>query len=63
VKASDDMQVTRVDVRVLDSQGNILEQGQAGQVNPLYWEYAASAEGTVEASAWDLAGNRTVAIL
>lgn len=63
VKASDDVQVTKVEVRILDSAGNTLEQGQATQVNPLYWEYAASAEGRVEASAWDLAGNRTVEVL
>jgi len=63
VQASDDMQVAKVEVRILDSDGNVLEQGQAEQANPLFWEYATSAEGTVEASAWDLAGNVTVAEL
>jgi hypothetical protein len=58
VEASDNMQVTKVEVRILDGEGKVLEQGQAEQVNPLYWEYAPSAEGTVEASAWDLAGKR-----
>jgi len=29
----------------------------------LNWEYATDAQGTVEASAWDLAGNVTVAVL
>jgi len=63
VEASDDMLVTKVEVRILDNEGNVLEAGQAEQVNPLYWEYASSAEGQVEASAWDLAGNVTVAVL
>ena len=63
VKASDDVQITKVEVRILDNKGNTLEQGQAGQIDPLYWEYIASAEGTVEASAWDIAGNRTVKVL
>ena len=63
MQASDDMQVAKVEVRILDSDGNVLEQGQAEQANPLFWEYATSAEGTVEASAWDLAGNVTVAEL
>jgi hypothetical protein len=73
VQASDDMQVTRVEVRILDSEGSVLAQGQAEQVDPLYWEYATEAApsvnrdgtgaGTLEASAWDLAGNVTVAVL
>jgi hypothetical protein len=63
VEASDNMQVTVVEVRILDGEGNLLEQGQAQQVGPLLWEYAAGAEGTIEASAWDLAGNETVGVL
>jgi hypothetical protein len=63
VQASDDVQVTKVEVRILDNEGNTLEQGQAVQMDPLYWEYVASAEGTVEASAWDMAGNQTVKVL
>jgi len=63
VQASDDMQVAKVEVRILDPEGNVLEQGQAEQANPLYWEYATGAQGAVEASAWDLAGNVTVAVL
>lgn len=63
VHASDDMMVTKVEVRILDGEGRVLEQGLAEQVDPLGWEYAPGAEGTVEASAWDLAGNVTVAVL
>jgi hypothetical protein len=63
VQASDDVQVARVEVRILDSDGNVLEQGQAEQTDPLHWEYATEAAGAVEASAWDLAGNVTVGAL
>ena len=63
VQASDDMQVAKVEVRILDSAGNVLAQGQAERTDPLYWEYATEADGTVEASAWDLAGNVTVVVL
>ena len=42
-------------------------EGQAEQVdsanNPERWEYVSSAEGTIEATARDLAGNRTKAVL
>jgi hypothetical protein len=65
VWASDNVMVTRVQVRILDGAGTILEQGQAAQPDPIHdpqrWEYAAQAEGRVEASAWDLAENQTQA--
>lgn len=60
VRASDDMQVVKVEVRILDREGTVLKQGQPKQNNPLRWEYATNVEGAVEASAWDLAGNETV---
>lgn len=63
VQASDDMQVSKVEVRILDGEGNVLEQGQAAQIDPLTWEYAPQVAGAVEASAWDLAGNVTVGML
>jgi len=63
VEASDNVQVVKVEVRILDGEGRVLEQGQAEQVDPLGWEYAPGAEGTVEASAWDFAGNVTVGTL
>ncbi len=59
VEASDNVQVVKVEVRILDGEGRVLEQGQAEQVDPLGWEYAPGTEGTVEASAWDMAGNET----
>ena len=67
VTASDDAMVAKVQVSILDQEGNLLEQGYAAQPDPLHaperWEYAASAEGTVEATAWDLADNQTTATL
>jgi hypothetical protein len=63
VEASDNMQVTKVEVRILDGEGKVLEQGQAEQIDPLSWEYTPGAEGAIEASAWDLAGNETVGVL
>jgi hypothetical protein len=66
VIASDNVMVTRVRIGILDRDGNPLEEGEAAQPDPLHeperWEYAASSEGTVEATAWDLASNRTTAL-
>lgn len=67
VKASDDVMVTRVQVSILDGEGILLEQGYAAQPDPISdpqcWEFDCSAEGTIEATAWDLADNQTKAIL
>jgi hypothetical protein len=61
VRASDNVMVTRVRVKVFDQDGKVLEEGRAYQVDPIRdpecWEYASSRQGAVEASAWDLAGN------
>jgi hypothetical protein len=35
VEASDNVQVVKVEVRILDGEGKVLEQGQAEQVDPL----------------------------
>jgi hypothetical protein len=63
VTASDNVMVARVQVRILDEEGTLLEQGYAAQPDPYHdperWEYAAQAEGIIEAVAWDLAGNMT----
>ncbi len=67
VAASDNVLVTEVQVKIVDSEGNVLEQGQAEQVdpanNPERWEYVPGVEGTIEATARDLAGNETKAVL
>ncbi|MGD8402079.1 MAG: hypothetical protein PVJ21_00345 [Anaerolineales bacterium] len=67
VIASDNFMVARIWVRILDGEENPLEEGHAAQPDPLHdperWEYTSHAEGTVEATAWDLAGNRTTQFL
>ena len=60
VKASDDGMVTKVQVTVLDANGDALEQGEATQSRDDWWEFAAQAAGkTVIAEAWDLPGHMT----
>jgi hypothetical protein len=63
VRASDNVKVTKVRIQVLDSDGNVLEQGEAEQLNATWWEFALTTDGTVVATAWDLAGNEVEAIL
>jgi hypothetical protein len=63
VQASDNVMVTKVQVTILDDQGNVLETGEAKQesldANPGWWEYAARGQGQVVAEAWDLAATIT----
>ncbi len=63
VIARDNVLVARVDVSILDGEGNPLEWGHAAQPDPFgdpeRWEYAPRAEGKLEVTAWDVAGNRT----
>ena len=61
VRASDNVLVTEVMVRIVDEAGNLLEAGQAQQVDALRWEYVSTVEGSVEVTARDLAGNETLA--
>lgn len=63
VNASDNVLVAEVRIRIMDAEGNILEERQAEQVAAEWWEYVSGAEGSVEATVWDLAGNETVAVL
>jgi hypothetical protein len=68
VRASDNILVADVYIKILDGQGNVLEQGHARKADPAYasevWEYRSSAtDGTVEATACDLAGNQVKAVL
>ena len=62
-QASDNVLVTEVWVKIVGSEGTPLDEGQATQVSPDWWEYPSGAEGAVEVMARDLAGNRTVAVL
>jgi hypothetical protein len=57
VRASDNVMVTRVQVTVLDEQGNAIEKGDAVQRKGEWWELPSTANGKIVAEAWDLAGN------
>lgn len=59
VSASDDVQVTKVVVTVLDQQGQPLEQGEAQLTLGVWWDYQAANRGRVQVEAWDLARNVT----
>jgi hypothetical protein len=63
VLASDNVMVAKVRVKILDTDGKTLEEGVAAQANPEWWEYGSTVDGTVEAIAWDLAGNKVEAIM
>lgn len=61
VQASDNVCVTKVTVTIMNGQGNILEQDEAGQVNEMLWEYVPRSEGRLVVEAWDLPGHKTAA--
>ena len=67
VMASDNVMVTEVRVRIMDAEGNVLEEGQAEQVGPVRgperWEYLPNVEGSIEVTVRDLAGNEARAVL
>ncbi len=56
--ASDNVMVTKVQVTVLDEEGEIRERGEGVRGEGDWWEYVPSADGQVIAEAWDLAGNK-----
>jgi len=56
VQASDDVKVAKVWVTVLDEAGNVLEKGEATQLDDGFWRYAPGQEGRLLVEAWDLAG-------
>lgn len=65
VSASDDGCVAQVRVSLFDGQGKMLEQGEAVQMNGLWWEYAPTALpdawAKLNVEVRDLAGNGTSA--
>ncbi|HET8579667.1 MAG TPA: hypothetical protein VFL31_01595 [Nitrospiraceae bacterium] len=67
VEAGDNVLVAKVELKILDVQGQILEQGYAIQRDPElcheWWEYTAETGGTILVEAWDLAGNKTQSVL
>jgi hypothetical protein len=58
VRASDNVMVTKVEVRVLDEVGTVLTKGEAVQTSKEVWEFATVVLGKVVVRVWDLAGNR-----
>ena len=58
VEASDNVLVTRVQVTLLNSEGVVLEAGEAVRADGNWWEFASHFEGTqVITKAWDLTGH------
>jgi hypothetical protein len=68
IQASDKVLVTKVEVMLHDEHGGILEQGAALRAEGDWWEYVPGQVGpghitAITATAWDLAGNVTKAML
>lgn len=59
VVVTDDMLVARVTITILNEEENVLEQGEAEQVNGVHWEYQPVNMGHILVQAWDLPGNVT----
>ncbi len=66
VKATDDFKVTAVKIAIKDSEGNILEKGEASPHSDInVWAYTATSANpslkgtTIEAIAFDRPGNKT----
>jgi len=64
VRATDNVLVTRVQVTVLDHDGQVMERGEAVRSGGDWWEFTSNTEGkTVIAEAWDLPENVTKFVL
>jgi hypothetical protein len=61
VNATDNIQVTKVLITILDETGQTQEQGQASLARDGWWEYVltTSTAGNIIVEAFDLAGNVT----
>jgi hypothetical protein len=62
VNATDNVQVAKVRITILNEKGETLEQGEAASaIDDAWWEFetGASTEGKVMIEAFDLAGNCT----
>ncbi len=57
IDATDDMQVIRVVITILDPQGEPVEQGEAKLELGVWWDYQPTHQGRIQVEAWDLAGN------
>jgi len=61
VNATDNVQVAKVLITIVDQQKQTIEQDEAARLDDAWWEFetAASTEGKVIVEAFDLAGNCT----
>jgi hypothetical protein len=59
VSATDDVQVTKIIITILDQEGKSLEQGEAELTLGAWWDYKAVNRGRIQVEAWDMAGNVT----
>jgi len=64
VEANDNVRVTKVQVTVLDDEGQVLEKGEAVRGAGDWWEFASQSEGKrIMAEAWDFPGHVTQLIV
>ncbi len=64
VEATDNIQVARVRVTLLDEEGKVLEKGECTKGKGNWWTFTPSATGhTIVAEAWDLPRNVTKFVL
>ena len=59
VEVTDNVQVAKVLITIVDKQGQTQAHGQAVRVKDARWEFETSTEGKVIVEAFDLAGNVT----
>ena len=59
VSATDNVQVTKVQVTIVNKSGKVLAKGEAAKGKGNWWDYVTQAEGSILVEAWDLAGNVT----
>jgi hypothetical protein len=60
VNVTDNVQVAKVRIAIINELGKTLEQDEAVRVNGTWWEFETSTEGKLIVEAFDLAGNRTI---
>jgi hypothetical protein len=60
IEATDNVMVAKVQVTILDEEGQALEKGEATKAEGNWWEFTSNAEGkTLIAEAWDLPNHMT----
>jgi len=57
VRATDNVQVTRVQVTIMSRGGKVSAKGEAIKGKGDWWEYVTNEQGSILVEAWDLAGN------